>query len=244
MAVDVTPSNYRKIIREGINNNYATKNNNNDTNDQQKTTAETEIKQTTSSEETTKSDSENETTSKTSGETATIKNTGGTGTDSGNGSSSNISGKLNKSIYIMLCVVLLIVTLFTAFGMIYANGAEQQKKYLAVLKGSDKEKIYNICLEQLRKWLEIKKVDLNLFESREMIIEKIMKADAGVGKEDAAQLADIIVKGQYSQKPLGDEEITQLVKTVGEITKHIYTESSFARKLNLYYIKCLYLSKK
>lgn len=25
MAVDVTPSNYRKIIREGINNNYATK---------------------------------------------------------------------------------------------------------------------------------------------------------------------------------------------------------------------------
>lgn len=246
MAVDVTPSNYRKIIREGINNNYATKNNNNDTNDQQKTTAESEIKQTTSSEETTKSDSANETTSKTSGETATIKNTGGTGTDSGNssGSSTNISGKFNKSIYIMLCVILLIVTLLTAFGMIYANGAEQQKKYLAVLKGSDKEKIYNICLEQLRKWLEIKKVDLNLFESREMIIEKIMKADAGVSKEDAAQLADIIVKGQYSQKPLGDEEITRLVRTVGEITKHIYTESSFARKLNLYYIKCLYLSKK
>lgn len=245
MVVDVTPANYRKIIREGINNNYATKNND-DTKEQQKTTGESEIKQTTTVKETTKSDTTKETTSKKTGETTAIKNSGGTGADdgSGSGSSTTSSGKSNKSIYIMLCVILLIVTLSTALGMIYAYGTEQQKKYLAVLKGDDKEKIYNTCLEQLRKWLEVKKVELNLFESREMIIEKIMKADGSVGEEGAAQLADIIVKGQYSQKPLGDEEIAQMVKSVGKITKHIYTESSFVRKLNLYYIKCLYLSKK
>lgn len=247
MVVDVTPANYRSIIKKSIsNNNSTTKKDNNNTNGQEKTTAESETNQNTTDKETTKSDTANETTSNSKDETAATKNSSGTdlGNGNGSGSSTDTSGGSDKSIYIMLCSILIIVTFATAIGMICANGLAQQKKYLVVLKGKDKEKIYNTCLEQLRSWLEIKKVDLNLFESREIIIEKIMKADKRTDEKSAAQIAETLVKGQYSQKQLDDLEIAEMVKNIGEITKHIYGESSFARKLNLYYIKCLYLSKK
>lgn len=241
VPVDVTPSYYTKVIRESINNGSSpTKST------EEKTTKE-EITTTpapTVEETTDVTTAPEETTANATNITTDSRNEGDTG---GGGNSQNTGGTNNKSrtnAVVMLGCILIVVTIITSICMIYANAKKQQQKYQNIINGNDKDKIYNTFLEQLKNLMQLKKIDLNLFESTKVIKEKIMKADPKLREEYANQIAEVIVKCQYSEEPIEDTKLKEMVSNIGKMSKHIYNDSGFIRKLNLYYIKCLYLSKK
>lgn len=260
VPVDVTPSYYTKVIKESLNGNNSG-NNNNPTKKPEQTTAaketttrEPEIETTTDKkenpEETTKKETKETTTNPGSDESGNINDPNNSGED-GNGGNGGEGGKTaptNKNsrgitMFILGCI-LLTVTTITIICMVTANAKQKQKKYIDILKKGNKNRIYKTFLDQLKKIMALKKIELNLFESTDNIKNKIMEVDPKLNEEDALQVAKIVVEGQYSEEPIDDEELYEMVANIGKMSNHIYEASGFIRKLNLYYIKCLYLSKK
>lgn len=167
---------------------------------------------------------------------------GENGTDKAEASKDeNIFGKISL---ILKAAAIFAVIVCIIFMILCTRRIKKRKSFKKLLSGSDVKNIYSIFYKQLEYVLYIRKVKLNMLESAEKIKTAIMLADGKTDEELALRLAEIIIKGHYSNEALTDEEIKTLVYATGKIARDVYKESGFIRKLNLYYIKCLYLSEK
>lgn len=229
IPVDVTPASYRNTIEHQI---ESKDDKSTQTDTTQVTTTRQEI--TTTPYETTSSN-EKPTTNKHE-----------ENTDDGPAIDNEALDKTNVAAMIKVFIILaVIIVLFTVIIMfIRIRAINRQQQYISLINSDKYSIIFKRFEKQLLYILKKKKINITYYESTQLMTDKILKADESLDKDMAQNLANIIIKQKYSNEPVKEEEARLMAEAVGRINSNIYNNSNCIGKLSLYYIKCLYLSKK
>lgn len=233
VPVDVTPASYRSVIE---NQKESSSNKSTDENTEVTTTDENTSEQpTTTVPEETTSNIEVTTTDKQEGQT-------GDGSTIESGSPGKPDTLEAVKGFIILAAILVILSLIIM--LIRIRAINRQKQYIELINSDKYSIIFKRFEKQLLYILSLKKIKITFYESTGLMADKILKADEDIDSETAHNLAGIIIKQKYSNENVEEEEAKLMAETVGKINSDIYNKSNYIRKLFLYYIKCLYLSKK
>ncbi|MBQ1194171.1 MAG: hypothetical protein IIX45_08680 [Lachnospiraceae bacterium] len=259
-TVDVTPSGYRSIIEEKLteDNDNPVENKTTENKNTEKTTtkeANTTKKITTTENQTTKKPAETTKNEKTTSNTGATFNTDvettgeggigeGTGEEGGAGTESSFWKNFGVIMQKLGIIALIVIIIGIALMLIRVRSLKKQNRYRELIKSERYSVILKTFTKQLQIVMKMKGIRLIYFENTKQIAGNILQAYEELGYDKAERTAETLIKYKFSNEPITKGDADIIVDTVKKINRYVYDNANFITKLRMYYIKCLYLSKK
>jgi hypothetical protein len=241
--VEVTPGNYRDVIKEHIGEK--------DTGDRTTTTDNNIPEVTTEEPTTTKREEPSTTKDNDEPKETTTKGEVGSGIEEKTTVVGEIENDVDKkskaTSEVIIWIVITVVILICIVGVLNFVFNRRYKKVRSVRKLLMTDRYNKICkvmIQQLICLADIAKKPINIKDSVANTADIIGQIGCELDEKVCYDVAKVIYKCKYSNEDMSKEETEQLVNVVQNVTTNQYNNSNILRKTYMSYIKCLYLYKK